>query len=56
MNDGSLCLSDIKNELELSPSTVHRALTNLEEAGLVESVGKIRTLTEFGRQIAGKLF
>lgn len=56
MKDGSLRLTDIKNELELSPSTVHRALTNLEETGLVESVGKIRTLTELGRQVAGKLF
>lgn len=56
MKDGSLRLTDIKNELELSPSTVHRALTNLEEAGLAESVGKIRTLTELGRRIAGKLF
>lgn len=56
MQEGPSRLTDIKNELELSPSTVHRALTSLEEAGLVESVGKIRTLTELGEHVVGKLF
>lgn len=56
MQDGPSRLTDIKNELELSPSTVHRTLTSLEEAGLVESVGKIRTLTDLGSQVAERLF
>lgn len=56
MQERSLRLTDIKNELGLSPSSVHRALANLEEAGLIESVGKIRTLTDLGSQVADRLF
>ena len=56
MQEGSLRLTDIKNDLGLSPSTAHRILGNLEEAGLVESVGKMRCLTDFGLGIAKDLF
>lgn len=56
MQEGSLRLTDIKNDLGLSPSTAHRTLGNLEEAGLVESVGKMRCLTDFGLGIAEDLF
>ena len=56
MQEESLRLTDIKNDLGLSPSTAHRILGNLEEAGLVESVGKIRCLTDFGLGIAEDLF
>lgn len=56
MQEESLRLTDIKNDLGLSPSTAHRILGNLEEAGLVESVGKMRCLTDFGLGIAEDLF
>lgn len=56
LQEGSLRLTDIKNDLGLSPSTVHRTLAGLEEAGLIESVGKLRTLTDMGERAANELF
>lgn len=55
MQEGSLRLTDIKNDLGLSPSTAHRTLGCLEEAGLVESIGKMRRLTDFGLSVAEDL-
>ncbi len=52
----SLRLTDIKNELELSPSTVYRLLENLEQNGLIEAVGKIRIITDYGIEVADELF
>ena len=52
----SLRLTDIKNELELSPSTVYRLLDSLEQHGLIEVVGKIRVITDYGIEVADELF
>lgn len=56
MQEGSLRLTDIKEELQLSPSTVHRTLGKLEEYGIIESAGKMRVLTDFGSDVADQLF
>ena len=56
MQEGSLRLTDIKEELQLSPSTVHRTLGKLEEYGIIESAGKMRVLTDFGADVADQLF
>lgn len=55
MKEGSLGLTDIKNDLNLSPSTAHRTLRSLEEEGLVKSIGKMRCLTDFGLGVAEDL-
>ena len=52
----SLRLTDIKNELELSPSTVYRLLDSLEQQGLIETVGKIRVISDYGIEVAEELF
>lgn len=56
MQEHTLRLTDIKDELGLSPSTVHRTLAKLEEHGIIESAGKMRVLTDFGSQVADQLF
>lgn len=56
MQEHTLRLTDIKDELNLSPSTVHRILGKLEEQGIIESAGKMRVLTDFGGQVADQLF
>ncbi|RNL37798.1 histidine kinase [Slackia equolifaciens] len=56
MQEHTLRLTDIKDELGLSPSTVHRILGKLEEQGIIESAGKMRVLTDFGSQVANQLF
>lgn len=56
MQEHTLRVTDIKDELGLSPSTVHRILGKLEEHGIVETVGKVRVLTDFGSQVADQLF
>ncbi len=56
MQEHTLRLTDIKDELGISPSSVHRILGKLEEQGLIESVGKMRVLTDFGGQVADQLF
>lgn len=56
MQEHTLRLTDIKDELGLSPSTVHRILAKLEEQGIIESAGKMRVLTDFGGQVADQLF
>ena len=56
MQEHTLRLTDIKDELGLSPSTVHRILGKLEEQGIIESAGKMRVLTDFGSQVADQLF
>lgn len=55
MKEGSLRPTDIKNDLDLSPSTAHRTLRSLEEEGLVKSIGKMRCLTDFGLGVAEDL-
>ncbi len=52
----TLRLTDVKDELEISPSTTHRILSKLEEYGLIESTGKLRSLTDFGNRVARQLF
>lgn len=49
-------LTDIKDELGLSPSTAHRTLAKLEEYGIIESAGKMRIITDFGLEVADQLF
>lgn len=56
MQERTLRLTDIKEELQLSPSTVHRTLAKLEEYGIIESAGKMRVLTDFGADVADQLF
>ncbi|ACV23842.1 Predicted transcriptional regulator [Slackia heliotrinireducens] len=55
-HDGSLRLTDIVKRLDLSNSTVHRSLGKLEEYGLIESTGHMKSLTEFGKDAVEKLF
>lgn len=56
MQQHTLRLTDIKDELGLSPSTAHRTLSKLEEYGIIESSGKLRILTDFGSGVADQLF
>lgn len=51
----TLRLTDVKDELEISNSTTHRILSKLEEYGLIESTGKLRSLTELGDRTAEQL-
>ncbi len=54
--EGPLRLTDIKEELEISPSTAHRTLAKLEEYGLIQTTGKLRSLTDFGSDVVNQLF
>lgn len=47
----SVRVTDIAKELDIAPSSTHRALANLEEYGLIETVGKLRQITEIGQQV-----
>lgn len=51
----TLRLTDVRDELEISNSTTHRILSKLEEYGLIETTGKLRSLTEFGNRVAQQL-
>ena len=51
----TLRLTDVRDELEISNSTTHRILSKLEEYGLIETTGKLRSLTEFGNRVAEQL-
>lgn len=56
MQENTLRVTDVCDELGLGPSTAHRALKKLEEHGILETVGKMRALTDFGAQVADQLF
>ena len=51
----TLRLTDVKDELKISNSTTHRILSKLEEYGLIESTGKLRSLTELGNRTVEQL-
>ena len=48
-------VSDISNTLHLPPSTTHLELSKLENLNIVTKIGKKRTLTNIGTQIANTL-
>lgn len=52
----SLRVTDVCDQLGLAASSAHRVFKKLEEHGLIESVGKMRQLTEEGARVAGALF
>lgn len=52
----NLRVTDIVNELGLAQSSAHRVLKTLEEQGLIESVGKIRRITDEGQRVANTVF
>ena len=55
-NKGALRLTDVVNELDCSPSTVHRLLEKLDKEGLVVSgPNKMRTLTDLGSKVVDAL-
>ena len=49
-------VKDVQDELGLAPSSVHRELTKMEERGLIETVGKMRKLTEEGSRVLDALY
>ncbi len=54
---GALRLTDIKEGLDLSPSSAHRTLAKLEEYGLLDTAAnKTRLLSELGSKVADALF
>lgn len=49
-------ITDITEATGMSSSTVYRLLGKLQEYGLIELLGKQRTITDYGRQVAAALF
>ncbi len=56
MENHTLRVTDVKNELGLAPSSVSRVLAKLEEHGLIETVGKVRQLTDEGARVIDAMF
>ena len=56
MEKGSTRVTDLKNDMGVSPSTAHRDLERLEKLGLVDVIGKTRVLSEFGTRVVNQLF
>lgn len=55
LTEGTLGVSDMAKLTDLAPSSVYSVMGRLEEAGLITQVGKKRTLTPYGEQIARAL-
>ena len=49
-------VTDVQEELGLAPSSAHRELKKLEENGLIQTVGKVRQLTEEGSRVLDALY
>ncbi len=56
MQEQSLRVTDVCDNLGLAASSAHRVFKKLEEQGLIESVGKMRQLTDEGARVANALF
>ena len=56
LTEGDLGVTQIKNLLNIPPSSTHKILTNLEQSGLVQRVGnKRRILSDQGFAVANIL-
>ena len=55
MREGDLGITDIGKIAETASSTTFNTLKKLEEAGLVQKIGKKRSLTPFGESVASSL-
>ena len=56
LDQPTLRVTDIVEELGLAASSAHRALKKLEEAGLISTVGKMRQVTDEGLRVIDALF
>lgn len=55
LSEGPLGVTDISRLTDVPPSSTHVTLQKLEEAGLIEKVGRKRILTDFGYEVAQNL-
>lgn len=55
LTEGIVGITDMVKYTDIAQSTVHNDMVKLEEAGLITRVGKKRTLTPYGEQIARAL-